>query len=125
MAIDKARAQQGQLRVSVGDALAEPQIPRVIAVDVVHGLQRLRPDALDVPGVEELVGRDTFQVAFVVANLGSRDGNGRSIAMFHAPRLPAFPRKMQDKGITAEGKVLHQCGFFRRDLLKGLQNAVR
>ena len=111
VAIDKVRAQQGQLRVSIGDALAQPQIPRVIAVDVVHGFQRLGPDAFDVPGVEELVGRDTFQVAFVVANRGSRDGNGRSIAMFHAAGRPALARKMQDEGVTA-GREGPASGWF-------------
>src|SRR5439155_19649670 len=46
---DEARPQQRQLAVTAGDALGKPQLPCVIAVNVVHRLESLRPDALHVP----------------------------------------------------------------------------
>ena len=45
-----------QPAVVVGDALSQPQLARDIFLLEVEGFQRPRPDALDVPGVEELVG---------------------------------------------------------------------
>ena len=63
---DQARPQQRQLAVSARDTLGKPQLGGVVAVNVVHRLQSLRPDALHVPEMKEFVrgdGLDRFRMA--------------------------------------------------------------
>ena len=53
----EARAQQVDVRVVAGHALGKPERARVSLVRVVERPEALRPQALDVPEVEELVRR--------------------------------------------------------------------
>ena len=71
-------------------------------MNVVDRLQRLRPDAFDVPEMEEFVRHHSFQLVVVFTQRGSRDANGRSIAVFHAAGGSAFAREMQNKRIAVE-----------------------
>src|ERR1017187_926870 len=68
------------------------------------------------------MGRDTLQVALIVAHTGWRDGNCGSISMFHSACRPAIARKLQNESVTVKGKILHEFGLFARDLLQGVQN---
>ncbi len=55
--IQQTRAQQNNVPRRGGDALAEPESAGVIFLGVVDRLERLRPDALHIPQMKELVRR--------------------------------------------------------------------
>ena len=59
--IQQTRAQQDNISRRGGHTFAEPERPGVIFFGVVDGFERLRPDALHIPQMKELVRRQIAQ----------------------------------------------------------------
>ena len=59
--IQKAGAHPDNISSRGGHTFAEPQRPGVVLFGVVHGFERLRPDAFHIPQVKELVRRQIAQ----------------------------------------------------------------
>jgi len=67
----------------IGDAFTEPQRVRVILLRIIHRLQRLRPDALHIPQVEELVRGHIGEGLRVVRQHTRVDINRSAVGVFH------------------------------------------
>ena len=81
--IDKSRALQCQRAVVLCEPFGQPQLPGNIRALEIEWLEPLRPDAFDVPAVEELVRHGVEDPLPVGRNrAGARDH--RAVAMLHA-----------------------------------------
>ncbi len=97
--IGQARAFQRERPVVVGEAFGEPQFAGHVGALEIEGFERLRADALDVPGVEKLVrhGADHLRRAgFQIARAADHGG----VAMLHAVAA-GVGHVVQQEGVVA------------------------
>ncbi len=102
----QAGALQRERTVVAGEPLGEPQLARHVRLFQVERLERLRPDSLDVPGVEELVRDGVEQLEAAGLNRRWR-GEHRAVAMLHA--VAVRPRQVvgdERVGVALERRVL-------------------
>ena len=107
--IEQAGAQLNGAFGGAGHAFAEPQRARVIFFGVVHGLERLRADALDVPQMEEFVRGDAGErVQRLLHHVGIEfDGGG--VGVLHAAARGAVGKVIEER-VGVEGTIVHPTG---------------
>ena len=81
---DEPGAREHQRAVVLREAFGEPQLARHVRAVEIERLERARPDALDVPAVEELVRHRVEQLRAIAARCVRRRGHHRAVAVLHA-----------------------------------------
>ena len=109
----EAGTRHRQLAVVCVKPFREPELARHVRVFEIEGLQRLRTNALDVPGVKELVGDRAEHAAHVALDRRTL-GNDRAVAVLHA--VAAAPRHVVAKERVGAAVELRQLAEDRRML---------
>src|SRR5712692_9062266 len=106
----QARADKRVGGVAAGDTLGKPQRARPLLTGVVHRLERLRTNALDVPQVEELVRRHVFEIAYGV------DEDCRGSGMLHPAAASSGSRTdVIEEHVLIKRSTAHQLDFVTDD----------
>ena len=124
--VDELRPLQRQRTVVLREPLRQPQLAGHVGAIEVERLETLRPDALDVPAVEELVRDGVEQPLSSVGNR-LRRGDHRAVAMLHAVAV-GVGQVVGEKRVVARLvlRILAVDGaFLTDDLLDVLHEARR
>ena len=118
-------ALQRQRTVVLREAFGEPQLAGQVGALEIERLEAARPDALDVPAVEELV-RDRVEQAEPAVRDGRGRGHDRAVAVLHAVavRVREVVREKRVGARLVVGKLAVDRALLPDDLLDVLHQAV-
>ena len=123
--VHQTGALERQRAVVLGESLGQPQLARQVRAIEIERLEPSRPDALDVPAVEELVRERAEQPAALAPERRAL-ADDRAVAMLHA--VAVRPRQVVGEERVVPGLVLRELAvdgaFFADDLLDVLRERV-
>ncbi len=97
--VQESRARHRERPVVLREAFRQPQLARHVRPLEIEGFERARPDAFDVPAVEELVG-DAWQQPLPVRPQRGGRRQHRAVAMLH-PVVGGVRQVIGEKGVVS------------------------